>query len=78
MIGRPGWFKPRRYTGIGLMPKTWQGWVYMAVFLLLIVFIQVQPIFPISSTLKTILTLGAVCILLIDTAHIMFLMKKGK
>ena len=77
MIGRPEWFKPRRYAGIGLTPKRWQGWVYLLVFLLIILFIQLDPFFQMSSTMRTTLTLGAVCLLLIDTAHIMIQIRKG-
>lgn len=29
MIGKPQWFIRRKYTGWGLTPKTWQGWVYI-------------------------------------------------
>lgn len=28
MIGKPEWFARRKYGGWGLMPKTWQGWLY--------------------------------------------------
>ena len=30
MIGKPEWFVRRKYMGWGLMPVTWQGWVYSA------------------------------------------------
>ena len=30
MIGKPHWFKYRTF-GWGLAPKTWEGWVYVAV-----------------------------------------------
>jgi hypothetical protein len=30
MIGKPHWFKYRTF-GWGLTPKTWEGWVYIAV-----------------------------------------------
>ncbi len=78
MIGRPEWFKPRRYTGVGLMPKTWQGWAYLLVFLLIILFIQLDPLFHLSSTVRTILTFGTVILLLVDTTHITIQMRKGR
>ena len=78
MIGRPGWFKFRRYVGKGLMPATWQGGVYYLVFLLIIVFIQIQTFINFSPSTRTILTLGTICILLLDTAHIMFQIRKGR
>ena len=30
MIGKPHWFKHRTF-GWGIAPKTWQGWVYIAI-----------------------------------------------
>jgi len=30
MIGKPEWFKRRKYGGWGLTPRTWQGWAYTA------------------------------------------------
>jgi len=35
MIGKPHWFRYRIF-GWGLAPKTWQGWVYVAVLAFLI------------------------------------------
>jgi hypothetical protein len=35
MIGKPQWFKYRTF-GWGIAPKTWQGWVYVAVVALLL------------------------------------------
>src|SRR3989344_4076107 len=29
MIGKPKWFRRRKYTGWGFTPVTWQGWVYV-------------------------------------------------
>src|SRR5262245_53133172 len=29
MIGNPNWFDIRKYSGWGLRPKTWQGWIYV-------------------------------------------------
>lgn len=29
MLGNPKWFKRRKYSGWGLTPATWQGWVYL-------------------------------------------------
>lgn len=28
MIGKPEWFRRRKYSGWGFTPVTWQGWVY--------------------------------------------------
>ena len=40
MIGKPQWFKRRKYSGWGVFPATWQGWVYIAVVALPIFLIQ--------------------------------------
>lgn len=37
MIGKYNWFKRRKYTGWGFSPATWQGWVYVVVFILPII-----------------------------------------
>jgi hypothetical protein len=37
MIGKPHWFKYRTF-GWGVAPKTWQGWVYVAIAAFLIAF----------------------------------------
>lgn len=29
MLGNPRWFKRRKYTGWGITPKCWQGWLYI-------------------------------------------------
>lgn len=29
MLGNPRWFKRRKYTGWGLTPQCWQGWMYI-------------------------------------------------
>ena len=31
MIGKTHWFKRRKYSGWGVVPATWQGWVYTVV-----------------------------------------------
>jgi len=45
MIGKKEWFKRRKYTGWGLTPCTWQGWVYTAIMvapLAIMSFVQVS------------------------------------
>lgn len=42
MWGDPKWFKRRKYTGWGVTPNTWQGWVYsflLVGILMLLIFI---------------------------------------
>ncbi len=43
MLGKPEWFKRRKWLGWGLMPATWQGWVYTLVLVLPIAIISSLP-----------------------------------
>jgi hypothetical protein len=43
MLGRPEWFT-YRMGGWGIAPKTWQGWVYVGVFMALAVGLPSLPI----------------------------------
>jgi hypothetical protein len=44
MIGKAEWFGRRKYTGWGLTPVTWQGWVYLAVAFAPIILLQYLPL----------------------------------
>ena len=43
MIGKPEWFTYRA-MGWGITPRTWQGWVYVGVFIVLFVFVKILPL----------------------------------
>jgi len=43
MIGRPQWFKRRKYGGWGFYPACWQGWLYVAILFVSILLIQLIP-----------------------------------
>lgn len=45
MIGRSEWFSRRKYLGWGLMPRTWQGVLYVVVFVLPLVLIPQYHLF---------------------------------
>jgi hypothetical protein len=53
MIGKPDWFQ-RENMGLGNCAKTWQGWVYIAIFMLIMFGIQLIPI--INSWIRLILS----------------------
>ena len=40
MIGKPEWFKRRKYTGWGFSPATWEGWVYIIVMVLPVIIVS--------------------------------------
>jgi hypothetical protein len=45
MIGKPIWFRRRKYSGWGFTPVTWEGWVYTLIAILpLILLTSVSPI----------------------------------
>jgi hypothetical protein len=69
MLGKPKWFQRRKYAGWGLFPRTWEGWVYIAVAIAVGALIQYLP-FGNEQT-KTILTMVFVAGVALDVIHIM-------
>jgi hypothetical protein len=75
-IGKPEWFKRRKYGGWGIQPKTWQGWVYIVVFMIPFI---VFNIFTIWDTKTRIIIAGIwILLLVIDVFDIMFRMKNDE
>jgi len=75
MIGKPDWFD-KKIFGFGIRPKTWQGWVYLLMAIVLIVFARYQPFWECSDQIKNIATIVLVAIILIDIIHIMYVLNK--
>lgn len=75
MIGKSKWFNIRKYTGWGLTPNCWQGWVYIFAFIIPIAVISNLNITP---NLKEIFSIFIVVVLLADTLHIMSQIKKDE
>lgn len=72
MIGKPEWFKYRIF-GWGLAPKTWQGYLYVAMTVLIIV---ITSFIPMGSGIKP-LVMGIIFTILIgDVLHIMINLPK--
>jgi len=69
MFGKPAWFQRRKYTGWGIAPKTWQGWVYVIVAVLPLVIFQSLPYW--SVEVRYWVTIGWVALLVLDVFHIM-------
>ena len=76
MLGRPEWFKRRKYSGWGVTPKTWQGWLYTAA--ILIPFLIFQSLPQWSNEVRTYVTLGWVAFLILDIGHIMITLNKDE
>lgn len=76
MIGNPKWFQRRKYGGWGIYPKTWQGWIYLAVILIPFAIFQSIPIW--TTQVRIYVTIGWVLFLLIDVTHIMITLKRDE
>lgn len=74
MIGKPEWFARRKYGGWGLFPTTWQGFVYLLVFVLIIFATQLAP----TDEARIVATAIVGGILVLDTIDIMFRLKKDE
>ena len=75
MIGKPEWFKRRKYMGWGFFPAKWQGWAYVAAIVAIILVIQWLPISG-EAKLITLMVFGVV--FSVDAVHIMITMKKDE
>lgn len=42
MIAKSSWFSVRKYSGWGLTPNCWQGWLYIVIAVLPVIFIKNQ------------------------------------
>lgn len=76
MIGKPDWFARRKYTGWGITPKTWQGWLYIALVILPFAVFQAIPFW--DMTTRAIVTIVWLLFLIIDVTDIMIRMKKDE
>lgn len=72
MIGKPEWFKYRIF-GWGIAPKTWQGWTYIGVWMLIII---IATITTAQSSIYGWVIGILLSILIIDTLHIMTKLSK--
>jgi hypothetical protein len=76
VIGKPEWFARRKYTGWGITPKTWQGWLYIALVIIPFAVFQSLPYWDIK--IRMIVTVIWVLFLMIDVFDIMIRMKKDE
>lgn len=75
MIGKTKWFTLRKYTGWGLTPVTWQGWLYTVLF---VAPIAILESISVAQNFKTVFTTVWVIIFLADIFHIMIQLKKDE
>ena len=75
MIGNSKWFYVRKYTGWGLTPNCWQGWLYVIIFIIPIAIIDSISLDP---HFKSIFIGAWTVLLLIDVFHMMTQIKKDE
>jgi len=76
MLGKPHWFKRRKYAGWGFWPCCWQGWAYLAAITAPFFVIQAVPFDNEDIRWAAYFVWGAV--ILFDSFHIMSLMPKDE
>ncbi len=75
MLGKPEWFQRRKYGGWGVSPRTWQGWLYLAVAVGVVMLVQVLPI---GGQARVVTTFILAAILAVDLVHIMLTIPKDE
>lgn len=76
MIGKPNWFDIRKYSGWGLRPKAWQGWLYLLTLIVPLIVLQVIP--HIDSKVRLCFTAIWLLFLMIETIDIVIKIKRDE
>jgi len=76
MIAKPEWFERRKYSGWGVTPRSWQGWVYTLAILVPLVIFQALPYW--DAQVRTAGTVFWVVFVLLDLLPIMVTLKKDE
>ena len=76
MLGKPHWFKRRKYGGWGLWPCCWQGWLYLFAITTPLFIIQAVPALSDEARLAALFVWGLV--ILFDSIHIMSRLPKDE
>ncbi len=76
MLAKTEWFRKRKYGGWGLTPCTWQGWLYVGVFVVAISLVQS---FSFSNDLvKNGVTIILIALFIGDILRIMATLKEDE
>ena len=76
MFGKQEWFKRRKYGGWGLYPATWQGWVYVGIFMVPLMVFHALPYW--TDHVRIAVTTVWLGVLFLDTLHIMTTLKRDE
>ncbi len=75
MIGNPNWFNIRKYSGWGLTPNCWQGWLYALAIVFPIIIINEIGL---NSQVVNIFSFVWIVLILLDVLHMMSRVKKDE
>ncbi|MDD4137136.1 MAG: hypothetical protein PHT99_04475 [Methanoregula sp.] len=76
MIAKPEWFNQRKYSGWGVTPRSWQGWVYtLGILVPLVIFLSLPDL---DSQVRTAGTVLWVAFVVLDILPIMVTIKKDE
>ena len=73
MIGRKEWFEEKTF-GFGITPVTWQGWVYVLLFITVLSFLILQGFWSWEPGTKTFVIISWVILFAADVIHIWVLL----
>jgi len=76
MIAKPEWFERRKYSGWGVKPRCWQGWVYTLAMIVPLVIFQAIPDW--DAQVRTAGPVLWVAFILLDILPIMVTLKKDE
>ncbi len=76
MLTKAEWFRKRKYGGWGLTPCTWQGWVYVGIFVAIIT--SVQSFSFLNNSLKNAITIILTAFFIGDVLRIMATLKEDE
>jgi hypothetical protein len=76
VIGKPEWFERRKYSGWGLTPKTWQGWLYIIALMMPLAILTMFTF--LTAEQQMVLALAWAAFMAIDVLDIMARLKKDE
>lgn len=76
LIAQSNWFKRRKCGGWGLVPNTWQGWLYIALIIGAFALFQALPFW--NNSIRVIVTILWLIFLFVDLTPLMITVKKDE
>jgi uncharacterized membrane protein YiaA len=76
MIAKTHWFQKRKYGGWGLIPKSWQGWAYIALVMAALLVFQSLPWW--NNLTRLVATGIWILFLVLDALPVMIALKKDE